>query len=356
MKPKHISPQVQAEHKRRHGDAPGLGRVAKIPGASTRPKIRKRSSGGKSGLRRPYHMDHRARRLSAERRFRLKIWLTLATLAVLAAFAGGMFFWLRSMGGRQASAPMFVADRQAELGQSLAIDPPSEREAQQIIERAILSSNATALHELIHITEEVSTSEMHEFFSELTERQGEIVQYQWIGTPERAQQFQRQMMNVVFEKDFLRTIRTAQLLPDVNGLWKLDFPSFARWCDPPIALMESAAGHPGGRVRAVFSRDSYYNGIFADEREWVCFSFTSPDADVSGYAYARIDSPVHEMMTSLLGRNRSAQSSPPAQSSPTRLTVEIARVEGANPRQFELTRVVSGHWLASEFADTEERR
>jgi hypothetical protein len=108
--------------------------------------------------------------------------------------------------------------------------------------------------------------------------------------------------------------------------------------------MDTAEGYPGGRIRALVQPDTYYNGPFASDREWMCLQISSPDCEKTGYGYVAVGSPTHKAIFSLLH----------AQGDVVPVTLEIERREGAEASQFLITRVLASSWiLTAEPYDSE---
>ena len=67
------------------------------------------------------------------------------------------------------------------------------------------------------------------------------------------------------------------------------FRAFARTVKPSWnELLENDAGQ--GLVRVIVAKDSYYNGPFQDETQWVCYGMASPDTEEIMLGYCRKDS------------------------------------------------------------------
>lgn len=274
--------------------------------------------------------------------FAFRLWLALMIFVCLGAFAGGMLLWLRSQDDRAASAPRFEPPVSWQEWEFTDFTPPSEIEAVRIVQNAIAARDADTLREFVHETREADAETMLAFFSEMGARDGEVVRYNWIGAADSHVHTQIQNVHVISEKDYMRTTRTAMLVPDASGTWRMDFPAFARWCDPPIQLLGQDEGYPGGRVRVITGRDFYFNGPFSDDREWVCFSFASPNSETTGFAYTRIGSQEHVRMQSMLEASETGAA---------RITMEIRRVDGAMRTQFEISRIHNDNWLAIDWLE-----
>lgn len=339
MKPKYVQTKAQLQRQRNLGDDPSMGRVTRMPGGSNRLEIRKRarSAPGKTSSRR---LDRRRIRQMKARRFAITLWLSIILIGCFGALGFGMFAWLRSQSDRKNIAPVFArADSLPALGLT-DFPPPSEREAMEIIQNAINARDPESLSAFVHDTHEVDSDGIIKFFTATEQRDGRLVNHQWVGSSD-TEKLQIQNMVIAFDKDGRITNRLAMLVPSESGTWRLDFPSFARWCDPPIQLMGEPDGYPGGRVRVFAGRDHYFNGPFSDDREWACYAIASPDSEITGFGYCPVNSPEHQAMEAIL--SQAARQ--------TRMTLEIARVENAQPRQFRITRVVSEDWVAVDPPD-----
>ena len=150
---------------------------------------------------------------------------------------------------------------------------------------------------------------------------------------------------VTYPGNGIPTERLAFLVPDENGVWKVDFEGFARVSRPSWhELIQGTAQR--SEVRVVVAKDAYYNGPFRDEGAWACFAMASFDtkgllSDDEGVdilrGYCKAGSPQERAMGRILAGEQQM----------VRATLEIRRVEGADRRQFEITRVLSDEWVKS---------
>lgn len=133
--------------------------------------------------------------------------------------------------------------------------------------------------------------------------------------------------------------RLALLTPDDKGRWQIDFEAFARVVKPswPDLL---GTGRAEGVVRVIINRDNYYNGPFLDESQWVCFGMGSPDHEQVLLGYARKGSAQAKALARILKAD-----GPSPQRVLKRATLAIRRPEGAEARQFEITRVIAEDWV-----------
>jgi hypothetical protein len=131
--------------------------------------------------------------------------------------------------------------------------------------------------------------------------------------------------------------RLALLTPDAAGRWKVDFEAFARVVKPSWNdILEKGAAL--ARVRVYVAKDSYYNGAFSDDKQWVCHRMASPDTEQILFGYCRVGSRQAAALNWMFSKEESV----------TRATLEIRRVEGADSRQFEILKVIAGDWVVGE--------
>lgn len=329
MKPKYVHTQVKGLARRNPGEDPDLGRVGRMPGRSKRLERRRRVRG--EGLHR---YDRRRIRQIHARRFAIKLWLGLMFFCCMCAFVAGIFLWLRSQSDRKNIA---LRDAPPVSFPALAITSfptPNQEEIIDIIRGAMDARDADTLGKFVHHSDEANAEEMLHFFAGMMERGGDWFRHDWIGATD-TEDVQIETMVIAFRRGDRISHRMAMLTPDELGNWRLDFPTFARWCDPPIQLMDGASDYPGGLVRVFVARDYYFNGAFSDDEKWACFVIDSPDIEARAFVYCRVDSKEQMEIDAIIKRfSRQA-----------RVTLEIERVDGAEPRQFRVSRVVRDGWL-----------
>lgn len=336
MKPNNLQSNVRAKSERKTGDAPDIGRVARIPGAGNASgKVRRRRRSDPS--QRTFGDKRRIRKNQA-RRFAIKLWISLILLACCGAIATGLILWLRSQDDRKNISAQ--RNNPAILMPTLDITdfpPPSEGDALRIFLGALAARNEATLRQYVRDTDEADVDQMLAFFADSRNRDGKFSSHQWVGSSD-TDSLQIQTLGIVFDGAERPTHRLAQLLPDAAGNWQLDFPAYARWCDPPIRLMDTDGGYPGGRIRCFIAPDAYYNGPFADDRKWASIAIASHETTTTGIGYVRLGSPQHRAIMAIFD----------GQPRRTRAILEIQRREGAQTRQFEITRVLAAGWVLGD--------
>ena len=136
--------------------------------------------------------------------------------------------------------------------------------------------------------------------------------------------------------------RLALLTPDDKGRWRIDFDAFARTVNPSWGEITSGSARQG-TVRIQFVKDNYFNGPFAAESQWNCYRLGSPDLTDDIMGYCRKDSPQATALDLMMA-------DPSGISTRKRLLraiLEIRHAEGAEVRQFEISRVLAEDWVRS---------
>ena len=95
----------------------------------------------------------------------------------------------------------------------------------------------------------------------------------------------------------------------------------------------------------ILAKDSYFNGPFKDDGKWQCFGMASPDTDKILLGYCRKDSPQAHALSRVFYQEADAQN---MQNRLKRATLELQRPEGAETRQFEITRVLAEDWVLTD--------
>ena len=180
--------------------------------------------------------------------------------------------------------------------------------------------------------DDASPEAVVDFLQGLDAKEGEIDGLRWlssIGTTEIA----LEGVLVKFKGQEALRSRLALLTHDSAGKWRIDFDALARTVNPSWAdLLEKQA--PVGVVRVFVRKDTYYNGLF-DDQKWLCYGLGSPDLEEPLRAYCKIGSPQSTALDWMLSKGAKI----------SRATLEIRRVEGAESRQFEISKVLAEDWV-----------
>lgn len=321
------------QHDRKVGDDPAIGRVARMPGAGIRKTLgtrRKRNSRGKT--RGGNGEKHRWKKRM------ILIWSGTLAIFALGVIGGALVLWM-NRGQPETTAISGTPEFQTRVAS--LFPSPSEDEALELVKQAMQAKTPGVVEHCFRLNGE-SSETILSFLKNMVKEDGPIKGYHWLGSIDSSDLL-IDGVRVLLGNNVPQKDRIAMLTPNDEGIWKVDFHSFARTCSPPWEEV-IRPDSKGGKVRVIFFPDTYYNAAFADDTQWSCFQLLSPDEDVTLLGYCRVNSPQHRAIVKVFvratRRNRSDQR-------PPRGLLEIRRVEGGEPRQFEITRVLAEDWVES---------
>lgn len=315
------------------GDAPSLGRVTRVHGTGL-PKDalrRRRRSGGprttKEGMP---GSPHRKKVIIA--------WTSVLVAGVLGILAVFFWSWLRPRMNSKS-----VADTAGESAVAMkrhnisAFESPSEEAALELVKQALELRDPSMVEKYFR-PGSAGASGVIAFLSGMEELDGTVAGFQWLSSMDSNGLLIDGVLVSTVKEGTPRN-RLALLTPDEAGVWKIDFDAFARTVTPSWdALLANDGGR--GLVRVIVAKDSYYNGPFRDESAWVSYGMASPDAGAILLGYCRKDSPQARAMERIIAAEQDEDSR-----RLNRATLEVRRPDGAESRQFEITRVLAEDWV-----------
>jgi hypothetical protein len=114
-----------------------------------------------------------------------------------------------------------------------------------------------------------SPEEIVAYLGSLEAVDGRISGYDWLSSMD-VNRLSVDGVLVKFTGDDAPRSRLALLTPDAEGKWRIDFDAFARTVKPAWSeILEKAAD--SALVRVYAATDSYYNGPFRDDTQWICY-------------------------------------------------------------------------------------
>jgi hypothetical protein len=325
MKSDDIKRSVRAQrHDRAAGDAPSMGKLTRMPGTGL-PKGERRKRRKSDG--------HRNRRILQSRKVSLRIWSGLLAFCALACLGVLIWLGLRTAADREVAPAVALAEEAAPAPVKFPV--PTEDQAQGLVKHAL------AIREPAEVTRyfrlgKTSPTAVVDFLKSLDTGEGPLSHYEWLGSMD-ANGLPLEGVLVHFKgTDKLRN-RLALLTPDQEGVWKIDFDAFARSCEPAWdAFLGKRADSIVARV--YIARDSYYNGLFSDESEWVCYGIASPDTEEVLLGYCKVGSPQAAALKWILSKDLPL----------SRAVLEIRQAEGGLPRQYVIGRLLAEDWVMGD--------
>ena len=209
---------------------------------------------------------------------------------------------------------------------------PTSDEAIALVKQALAIREPEKIAEYFR-PDESSPQEIVDFLQKMDERDGELDGMRWLSSV-RTTAIPLEGVLLIFKGQDGPRRRLALLTPDSLGKWRIDFDAFARKATPSWAdLLEKQM--PAGVVRVFITKDHYYNGPFSDGKIWLSCAISSIDSKENLSAYCKIGSPQAAAISWMLSREAKI----------ARATLEIRRVEGAESRQFEISKVLAEDWV-----------
>jgi hypothetical protein len=187
---------------------------------------------------------------------------------------------------------------------------------------------------------EARPEEIVAFAQKLQSDGGRIDRYEWLSSMD-VHGLLMEGVVVYSQRKGVQSEWLAFLTPDERGFWKVDFDALARSSRPSwTEILEGKSER--SLVRVFVGKDSYYNGPFQDETVWSCYAMFSPemreilpdDHDLLR-GYCKIGTAQEKAMSRIFAGGEQAR----------RVILEIRKVEGADKRQFEITRVLGEDWV-----------
>lgn len=335
MKPTRIRRDIQSPRARSANDGPGIGRVTRVREMDpTRPKSSRRGSGRRrSGIGLLIPEDQRKAML---------VWSVVLTLATTLVIGGFVWYWLRSRGGASAAPKPEIRPGTERVVSRFP--SPTEDEALALVRRGLAARDAETVMRCFRLGESKVT-EAITFLDALERREGKPDQIEWLSSMDTDGMLLEGVL-VGYGNDKPGTERIAFLVPDDKGAWRIDFEAFARVCRPSLAEL-SKDGVASALIRVFIARDSYFNGPFRDDSQWLCFGMASPELvdPQSGdrrllRGYCRKESAQAKALEKMFAEGGRM----------FRVTLEIRKVPGAHESQYEIARVISGEWVAGDHA------
>lgn len=311
---------------RRVGDAPALGNVQRTSGDGT--PMRKRRSA------RPAH-----------KRKYPKHFFTWCLLTVTVSASILTVGWVKVMREKEkGETPAELVEKPIDLDLIFDKDEsePSSapklksEEAIKIVTDALANRDPGLMANFFVLGKDDKPEDAMDELIRIREAEGDITRTEWLGQRFPDQNHAQQVL-VYAASDEAERSRSAQFVLGSDGKWRIDFHAFVRKCDPPLA--EALKADSGTfTVRVYVSEESAYRGIYSDKSAWRAYSLTSPDIADSLYAYAKRGSSQDKALRRIIISEESIHHA----------TLGITKHPESGPRQFEVSRVISGNWIVGE--------
>lgn len=276
--------------------------------------------------------ERRRRRHAAKTKAIHRLSLILVCVATV-LIAVAIYFWVSPMLRHEVVSVRNFLPTQ-EFGERVASKYPSpdEKDAIGLVKDALATREADQVSLCFH-SGSASPREVVEFLGKLPALDGPVDRLEWLSSVD-ANDLQIDGVLIHSTKEGKLRQRFAFLTPGENGVWKIDFDSFARTVRPSWQeVIENRA--PQAVVRVFLMTDSYYNGVFRNDKEWECYGMASPDHEELLLGYCKVGSPQAATLKWIFQQGQNLN----------RAVLEIKRPADSASKQFEITRVLAHDWV-----------
>jgi hypothetical protein len=216
---------------------------------------------------------------------------------------------------------------------TFVIPHPPAATCVSMVEAFLQCSSASELSRLTRL-KRMDPENAYSVFVQFRKNQGPIDRVEWMGV-EETNGLSLERVEVIYKTG---QYRIASLVDTKDGEWKIDFESFIAHNSKAWDQI-AAQGSCNAVVRATVTTDSYYNGYFQSEKEWICLALRFPDRSEIVYGYVPPKSPAFWDIVEIL-----------RSSNPADMILEISRDAGMNRMQFEIRSVIAQGWVESDVA------
>ena len=302
-----------------------MGRVARI-----------RGTGLPKGVRRKRKIAGRGNRDRNRRRRVIRTWTYLFGGLVSVFLVFSVWLWLRPQMDRRDEMDGRRRERSMDSERVASAFPsPSEGEALALVTEGLAIRETDKIEKYFRIGT-ASLKEVGDFLEGLEMREGRIQRYQWMSSVD-ANGLLIDGVSIHFKGEDQPRSRLALLTPDVTGNWKIDFGALAQ-TSVPVWEDLVTKGSETAEVRVQVARDSYFNGYFKDDEQWICYAMSSPEDDRILWGYCRGKSSQAAAMDWIFSKGAKK----------VLVTLKIRRADAGEPRQYEISKVLAEGWVLGE--------
>lgn len=320
MKTQDIRRGITSRHYRAEGSSPDIGNISRLRNPEAPASAERRS--------RRRSRSHHPEKSSAN-------WLILLGTGALAVITAAVFLWVMP---RMESAEEQVAFNSKMEERNIRIaskfPSPSRDESIELVKRALATRDPAEVPRLFRPCES-TPAEIISFLENTVQVEGAADYWEWMSSLDKDGLLIEGVL-VSCSTVEKPVVRLALLTPDEGGNWKVDFDAYSRIVEPGWQELLGQVGEKAV-VRVTVTPDVYYNGPFSDDKQWVSYGLSSPDVNEKLWGYCRVGSAQAEAMARLFKHQEKI----------SRATVEILRVPGTDPKQFEIVRVLGGEWVVA---------
>ena len=269
----------------------------------------------------------RKRKKRRNKRFRLYLSIVFVGVAAFFVMAGTKLIYARITEEPKVTT---FDDIEAEEEQA-SVPHPDAAACLEMVKAVHEAKSADELQGFV-VLRRLDAKQAFDLFTQWKKDAGEVAEADWRGSVEN-NGLSMEMVTVRYKtgKKAIVYIR----LNDRNE-WCVDLESMLQYCSEPMEKLLSK-DDVSAVVRVLVATDFYYNGEFADSKEWMNISMMFPGDFEKLQGYVKLDSPSHLALKDVM-RDRKAAS----------VLLEISRSSSMLPKQYEIKSVLAKGWVESD--------
>ena len=269
----------------------------------------------------------RKRKTRRNKRFRMYLGIVFVAVAGFFVLAGAKLIYARMT---EEPKTMSFVDIDAEQEQ-VSVPHPDMAACLELVNAVHAANTAEELRGFV-VLRRLGSEQAFDLFTQWKKDAGEVAAVDWIGSVEN-NGLSMEMVTVLYKtgKKAIAYIR----LNDRNE-WCVDLESMLQYCSEPMEKLLSK-DDVSAVVRVLVATDFYYNGEFADSKEWMNISMLFPGDFEKIQGYVKLDSPSHLALKDLMRDSKAAS-----------VLLEISRRSSMLPKQYEIKAVIAMGWVESD--------
>jgi len=265
----------------------------------------------------------------------------VAAMSVILVFV--VMYFGKHRSGSRSSHTQGRYDMPAELPAASTVpEPLGEMETLRIVREALANRDPERVAGYFAPSSFADPMDVIRTLDGIKARDGRVMGMSWLGGNFSNNRHIEELVVNFGEKEATAN-RLAQLYPQADGKWRIDFASFARTASPPWPEILSGE-RLSARVRVFVYRENYYNRDFADDSRWQCYALVSPDVDEILYGYVLRSSRQEKALERILALEQEFH----------RATLDVEVHTASSPHQFEISSVLSENWFIGDSPVDEE--
>lgn len=320
MKPKHVQRGVSKSSEIDSAARSSSARVGKVA------RIHRNY---RTGVRR---QRPRSSRNQKDRNVDFRQYILYCLVAVGALFLIGII-WVWHGQNRNGQ---LISNADAARAEVFRVSPPTTQASAEMMKMFLDAESSAAMKGMVRLRD-AKLDDIFQLVQDLKSSENGVESVEWAGS-EQLNDLSLELIQVIFRSGATRMGYITY--DDSAGKWLIDAESFTYYLSKPWSEI-IGQGKCRVKLRATAKPDGYYNGVFSDEKEWLCLGLQIPGQEDNIYGYLRLNSDCYYAMAQIY-RSGSSYS----------IVADLSRDAGMEPRQFEIKKIIAHGWVETDIEFT----